>query len=111
MIRYAEVKFRYDPFPLGVATPVFDEADYRELSSTFPEPELFVPHVGVGRRDSLSFGLNRRGFLSHLRRHAGNWGTRFDEAETAPTFVRVRQVLQAPLACERAVICGLRGSA
>lgn len=65
--------FRYDPYPIGIAKPVFDEASYTTLVETFPPPEL-LPRFG-GHEGYNKFALNERmpGYHEYLAQHPEWW--------------------------------------
>src|SRR5438876_12067625 len=50
----AQVRFRYEPFPVGVARPVFTPADYDDLLNAWPPTELFHFRPDLGRKYALS---------------------------------------------------------
>ena len=39
--------FRYQPYPIGIAKPIFDEESYQVLLDSFPPIDL-LPHWGGG---------------------------------------------------------------
>jgi hypothetical protein len=68
MIHFDHVDFRYDPFPIGVATQLFDEGLYRDLVATYPPTSAFVVDRGVtGRRYTLARHANAAAYRAHLR--------------------------------------------
>lgn len=73
MIRFGHVTFRYDPFPIGVATELFEEGLYRELVASYPPDALFVHDPHIGGRYTLTPYQNGAEFQAHLRR-APAWG-------------------------------------
>lgn len=54
MLSFNDLRFRYEPYPIGIAKRVFSESLYRELAGNFPPIELFkyMPHLG--KKYSLS---------------------------------------------------------
>ena len=54
MFQYQNIKFDYEPYPIGVARPVFDPATYRAMVESFPPIELFEYKSDKGEKYSLS---------------------------------------------------------
>jgi hypothetical protein len=55
---YDNLRFRYEPFPIGIAKPVLDEAVYREMVDNYPAVELFKYIPKIGKKYSLSERYN-----------------------------------------------------
>lgn len=72
MFSYEHLQFRYEPFPIGLAKPVMDEAMYRELLATYPSPDRFAYLAKVGHKYSLSEKYNGREYEQFIRTH-GAW--------------------------------------
>ncbi|MGF1640385.1 MAG: hypothetical protein ACFCUO_05500 [Rhodospirillales bacterium] len=51
---YDHLKFRYEPFPIGYARPILDDACYREMVGAYPPVELFKYIPKIGKKYSLS---------------------------------------------------------
>ncbi|MDA0821797.1 MAG: hypothetical protein O3C28_05160 [Proteobacteria bacterium] len=60
MINYANLRFDYEPYPIGIARPVFGQATYRELVENLPPIELFEYKPEKGGKYSLSQVNNPR---------------------------------------------------
>lgn len=54
MINYDNLKFDFEPFPIGVARPALDEATYADLVANLPPIELFEYKADKGGKYSLS---------------------------------------------------------
>lgn len=54
MFSFADVTFRYEPFPIGVARNLFEPAYYNELVNAWPPTELFQFQERLGKKYSLS---------------------------------------------------------
>jgi len=52
--RYDHLRLRYDPFPIGLARPLMDPADYRALLAAWPPLDRFGPLSKVGDKLTLS---------------------------------------------------------
>lgn len=52
--RYDHLRFRYEPYPIGLARPLMDPADYRQLVAAWPPRERFATLSKVGDKFSLS---------------------------------------------------------
>ena len=60
------LELRYEPFPYGIASPLFDEDLYRELVASFPSREYFgLNRINV--KYVLSERVNRRRYRAFLR--------------------------------------------
>jgi len=57
---YDQLKFRYEPFPIGLAKPVMDQSTYRELVDSYPAIERFHYIPKLGKKYSLSERFNPR---------------------------------------------------
>ena len=60
---FDRLNFRYEPFPIGLAKPVMDEATYDELVESFPPLEIFEDYREMGKpgdKFTLSEKENRR---------------------------------------------------
>jgi hypothetical protein len=67
MFNFANMEFRYEPFPIGIAKPVIDEAMYSEMIRSFPPIELFEYFPKVGKKYSLSEKCNPREYRNIIR--------------------------------------------
>jgi hypothetical protein len=54
LISFRNAEFVYDPYPMGVVTPVFAEGVYEQLVEEFPPIEDFVFKPHLGNKYSLS---------------------------------------------------------
>lgn len=64
---YDHLSFRYEPFPIGIAKPLMDEALYRELVESYPPQEIFAYLPKVGHKYSLSEKYNGREYQTFIR--------------------------------------------
>ena len=69
MLRYDNISFDYEPYPIGLGLPAFDPELYQELVATFPTLEDFVSKESKGVKYSLSAHNNRRGYFAHLKKN------------------------------------------
>ena len=67
MLKFENVKFDYDPYPIGIAKGAFAPEVYRELVDTLPEDKVFLSKDYLGVKLSLSQLNNRAGYYAHLR--------------------------------------------
>lgn len=58
LFNFDAAAFRYEPFPIGVARPVFSPEVYEELVENWPDRELFAYMPTLGRKYSLSESNN-----------------------------------------------------
>lgn len=56
---YDHLQFKYDPFPIGLARPLMDEATYKELVDNYPPIDDFRFMPKLGRKYTLSERFNR----------------------------------------------------
>jgi hypothetical protein len=66
MFLFENVVFRYEPYPIGVVRPVFDERFYAQLLETYPPIEIFEQMPKVGHKYSLSEHMNARGYRDFI---------------------------------------------
>mgnify|MGYP001813829361 CR=1 FL=1 len=66
MLKFNHLKFRYDPYPVGLAAPLFEADIYAELLAHFPPLELFKRRK-LGLKYALSEGVNRKEYFQFLR--------------------------------------------
>ena len=85
MIRYENMAFDYEPFPIGLARPAIEPGLYRELVETFPTLEDFRSKEEKGVKYSLSAHNNRRRYFAHLKRNPA-W-QRFYDFVKSPDFI------------------------
>jgi hypothetical protein len=62
VLSYDNIEFDYDPYPIGVASPVVEDRLYQEMLRCFPPIELFNESDYHGRKYFLSKKHNRREF-------------------------------------------------
>src|SRR3546814_14984155 len=70
MLKFQNIKFDYDPYPVGLARGAFAPEVYRALVDTLPDDKVFLAKEYLGTKLSLSQLNNRTGYHAHLRRHA-----------------------------------------
>ena len=49
MLDFTKLEMRYEPFPIGVASPVLDPATYGAMVDQFPDVDLFESHESLGK--------------------------------------------------------------
>jgi hypothetical protein len=69
MLKFENIRFDYEPYPIGIARPTMDPDLYEELIDTFPDDSVFVSKEYHGVKLSLSQLNNGRGYYAHLRRN------------------------------------------
>ena len=67
MFSFDNLQFRYEPYPMGVASPFFDQALYKELVERFPSVDLFEEIPNAGDKLSLSEKFGRRAYHRTIR--------------------------------------------
>jgi hypothetical protein len=69
MFSYDHVAFRYDPFPIGLATPIMKPELYEQMVSSFPPLEIFESFEEMGkkgRKYTLSEKENSKVYLDFV---------------------------------------------
>jgi hypothetical protein len=69
MFSLENLKLRYEPFPIGLARPILDEASYRRYLDSYPPAELFQYIPKLGRKYSLSEKYNPRKYHDWVMNH------------------------------------------
>lgn len=64
---YDHLKFRYEPFPIGLAKPVMDQSTYQELVDSYPPIEYFHYIAKLGKKYSLSERFNPSRYQSLIQ--------------------------------------------
>jgi len=85
MLRLDSLRFRYEPYPIGHAAPVFDEATYQELVSSWPRQELFEHKPDLGEKYSLAERNNGAAYHRFLR-STPVWRSLYEHVKS-PDFV------------------------
>ncbi|MGH0035617.1 MAG: hypothetical protein ACQGVK_11385 [Myxococcota bacterium] len=62
MFHFENLQVRYEPYPIAVVRPVFDESFYAQLLATYPPIELFEQMPKVGHKYSLAEHMNPRAY-------------------------------------------------
>ena len=81
----ANLELRYEPFPIGVARPIMDDASYRTYLDGYPPMELFEYIPKVGNKYCLSEKYNAPKYHEWIREH-GCW-REFHRWVKSPDFV------------------------
>ena len=81
----ANLALRYEPFPIGVARPIMDDASYRTYLDGYPPMELFEYIPKVGNKYCLSEKYNATKYHEWIREH-GCW-REFHRWVKSPDFV------------------------
>src|SRR3546814_13791705 len=80
MLKFQNIKFDYDPYPVGLARGALAPEVYRALVDTLPDDKVFLAKEYLGTKLSLSQLNNRAGYHAHLRQHAV-WKRFYDRSE------------------------------
>lgn len=67
MLNLENIRFDYDPYPIGIAKNALAPDLYNELIETFPDDSVFLSMEYHGVKLSLSQLNNGRGYYAHLR--------------------------------------------
>jgi len=66
MFHVENARFRYEPYPIGLIRPAFDENVYQQLVTTFPPAELFMDLPKVGQKLLLSEKFHPRQYHDYV---------------------------------------------
>ncbi len=69
MLSFETVKFRYEPYPIGLATPALEPTLYEELVDCYPAVDLFQSKPDIGGKYSLSEKNNPKNYHKFLASH------------------------------------------
>lgn len=97
---YEHLQLRYEPFPIGLAKPVLDEALYRDMLDNYPDIGLFRSHAEYGKaghKYALTEKLEPKKYYGFIRsnplwRDFHHWVTRGSFIEEALTALRERDI-------------------
>jgi hypothetical protein len=64
---YDNLEFHYAPFPIGLAKPLIDPAQYREFLDNYPPVERFKYMAKLGHKYSLSEHFDQKAFHAFLK--------------------------------------------
>lgn len=70
MFSYDHLRFRYEPFPIGIAKPAIAQDLYHNLVDSYPPQELFAYLSKVGHKYSLSEKYNGEAYHKFIQSHA-----------------------------------------
>lgn len=93
MLSLSNLVLDYDPYPIGVATPVIEDSLYAEMIRQFPPIDLFRRSEHHGRKYLLSKKNNRRQFEDFVATHAV-WREFFDYLKSKEFIFRTIDVLR-----------------
>ena len=97
---YEHLQMRYEPFPIGVARPIMEEALYRELLDNYPDIKLFDSHSAhgkAGNKYALTEKLDPKQYYRFIKsnplwRDFHQWVTRGSFIEEALTALHDRDI-------------------
>lgn len=69
MLTLTQARFRYEPYPIGLATEVFARADYDRLVAAYPDEAPFKQLTGAYNKWSLSQRNNPNEYLAFVTNH------------------------------------------
>lgn len=85
---YDNLKFRYNPFPIGLARPVMDAGLYRDLTDNYPDIDLFESHAAYGKagnKYALTEKLNPKRYYRFIR--SNPYWREFHQWVTSESFI------------------------
>ena len=94
MMNLSAARFRYEPYPIGLARHVFEPAVYEELLATFPEIGLFRHMQDHGSKYSLSELNHPQNYYRFLERNR-RWGELFKRLKSAEFIDDTLKMLRA----------------
>ena len=66
LLSFDNIGFDYDPFPIGIATPVVEAGLYQEMVAQFPPLDMMRDTEKHGDKRSLSRKNNRKAYEDHI---------------------------------------------
>jgi hypothetical protein len=93
LFQFEHAQFRYEPYPIGIARPIFSSSKYRELLAAWPPHELFAFMPKLGKKYSLSEVNNAAQYREFLNR-TPVWKSVFQEVKSVRFVHRVLHVLR-----------------
>ena len=94
MLKFENVKFDYDPYPIGLARSAFAPDVYRELVDTLPDDNVFLSKDYLGVKLSLSQLNNRAAYYAHLRQNPA-WKRFYDYIKSERFIAETLAMLKA----------------
>jgi hypothetical protein len=94
LIAFERAEFVYDPYPMGVITPVFADGVYEQLVADFPSVENFVFKPQLGNKYSLSEVNNPHLFHKEIKAHP-LWRELFTEVKSRQFVDDVFEMLRS----------------
>lgn len=93
-LSFDHLRFRYEPYPIGVACPVFEAGLYRDLVERYPPLSAFAYLPKVGHKYSLSEKFNDEAYHRFLR-HEPLWQDFHAWVKSEAFIVEVMDVLRS----------------
>jgi hypothetical protein len=94
MLNFENVRFDYEPYPVGLVRGAFAPEVYRDLVDTLPDDRDFVVKKYLGTKLSLSQLNNRAGYHAHLQRHPA-WKRFYDYIKSEGFIAETLEMLRA----------------
>jgi hypothetical protein len=91
---FDKLRFRYEPFPIGIGRPLMPPDLYAELLASYPEPERFAYLPKVGHKYTLSEKSNPDKYHEVLRQRPV-WGELHSWIKSDTFIVSVMDALRA----------------
>ena len=91
---YDHLRFRYEPFPIGIARPAIAPSLYEELVASYPPLDLFAYHPKVGHKYTLSEKSNADKYHDVLRTRPV-WGELHRWIKSDAFIVNIMDTLRA----------------
>ena len=93
LFQFESAQFRYEPYPIGLARPIFSARKYSELLEAWPQDELFAFMPKLGKKYSLSEVNNQVQYHEFLARTPA-WKSVYHEVKSARFVHSVLSVLR-----------------
>src|SRR5258708_22220328 len=94
MLHYERVAFDYEPYPIGLASEVFDPRFYQRLCDSYPATTLFNHMPNLGNKYSLSESNNGSAYRAFLK-NSPDWRTFHDYVKSREFIEQTLSMLQA----------------
>jgi len=94
MLNFQNIRFDYDPYPIGIAKQALDPGYYEELIESYPDDDVFVYKEYQGVKLSLSQLNNRAGYYTNLKSNPA-WQRFYDYIKSERFIAEALAMLKA----------------
>ena len=91
LFQFQNASFVYEPFPIGIVTPIIEEGLYQRLLDSYPDISLFKKMSYLGSKDSVKYSLAEMNNPDEYRQFLANtpvWKDFYDWVKSPDFIVR-----------------------